>query len=308
MPPGRLVEQAHDVDHRVIIDRDDQIGILDIVDPGHVLVADAFDAVRAKAVLQQGGALQRFAGDNLAARENLLEVIAAGNGAGRTGGKRHAAVGIIGAKHRLQHFFHGMPGDFIVPQIIAKLLELVEDHQILAGLAQLPAFIENFFYVQFAARGGDHLAGNFGKPLKALLAHAFGQDGDRLAAQQGRVIRAAAAVIAGRRPDGFLRGRVELPGHQARDQAAERRADFMRAGGEPFAHQGDHPRRGPGQAGGQFNVVHSAEAAAGGHRLIFPGDAEQVQRGDIPQPHILERRANLGRHAAWGLSSAQRLG
>ncbi len=150
-PPGRLVEQAHDVDHRIIINRDDQIGILDIVDPGHVLVANTFDAVRAKAIVQQGGALQRFTGNNLAARENLLEVITAGNGPGRTGGQRHAAVGIIGPKHLLQHFFHGMPGDFIMPQVVAKLFKLVEDHQILAGLAQFPAFIEDLFDIRFAA-------------------------------------------------------------------------------------------------------------------------------------------------------------
>ncbi len=57
----RLIEQAHDVDNIIVIDRGDHIGILDIVDPRHVLVANTFNAVCAKAVLQQGRALQSFA-------------------------------------------------------------------------------------------------------------------------------------------------------------------------------------------------------------------------------------------------------
>ncbi len=157
-----------------------------------------------------------------------------------------------------------MPGDLVVPQVIAKLLELVEDHQVLAGLAQLPALVEDFFDIRFAAGGGDHFAGDLGQPLEALAAHAFGQDGDRLAAQQGRVIGAAAAEVAGGGPDGFLGGGVELAGDQAGDQAAEGRADFVRAGGEPFADQGDDPGRGAGQAGGQLDVIDPAKPAAVG--------------------------------------------
>ena len=49
-----------------IINGSKHIGILHIMDPWHMLVTDAFNPVGAKAVFQQGWALQRFAGDNLA--------------------------------------------------------------------------------------------------------------------------------------------------------------------------------------------------------------------------------------------------
>jgi hypothetical protein len=52
-----------------------------------VLVADAFDAVRAKTVFKQGRALQRFGSNDLAGREDLLQVVAAGDRAGRAGGQ-----------------------------------------------------------------------------------------------------------------------------------------------------------------------------------------------------------------------------
>ena len=56
LPAGVLVEQAHDLDARFIIDGGDHVGVADVVDPGDVLVADAFDAVVAEteqAVTQQ---------------------------------------------------------------------------------------------------------------------------------------------------------------------------------------------------------------------------------------------------------------
>jgi hypothetical protein len=35
----------------------------------------------------------------------------------------------------------------VVPQVVAELLELVEDHQVLAGAAQLPALVEDLLDV-----------------------------------------------------------------------------------------------------------------------------------------------------------------
>ena len=66
---GRLVEKAGDIDDGIIVDGDNDIGVLDIVDSGHVLIADALDAVSAETVLQQGWALQCLAGDDLTAGE-----------------------------------------------------------------------------------------------------------------------------------------------------------------------------------------------------------------------------------------------
>ena len=42
-----------------------------------------------------------------------------------------------------------MASHFEVPEVIAKLFELVEDHQVLPRFSQFPAFIEDFFDVQF---------------------------------------------------------------------------------------------------------------------------------------------------------------
>ncbi len=97
-----------------------------------MLVSDALDAVVAEARLQQGGALQRLAGGHLGGRELLLEVVAAADGAGRTGGERHPREDVAGRHHRLQDLHHGGSGDGVVPQVVAQLVELVEDHHILA--------------------------------------------------------------------------------------------------------------------------------------------------------------------------------
>ena len=67
-----FVEEAGDVDHGVIVNGGDNIGVLRVVDPRHVLIADAFDAMRAESVFEQGRALQGFACDDLAIGENLL--------------------------------------------------------------------------------------------------------------------------------------------------------------------------------------------------------------------------------------------
>ena len=55
------VEQAQQPLAVLIVDVDDHVGVLHIVDPGNVLVANALDPVAAEAVLQNGGALQRLA-------------------------------------------------------------------------------------------------------------------------------------------------------------------------------------------------------------------------------------------------------
>ena len=75
--PSWFIKQTRKVDHCVVIDRHDHVGILDVVDPGHVFIADALNAVGAETIFQQGGALQGFTGYNFTAREELFQVIAA---------------------------------------------------------------------------------------------------------------------------------------------------------------------------------------------------------------------------------------
>ncbi len=245
-----LVEEPRDVDHSIIVNRHNQVCILCIVDPWDVLVADAFDAVRAESVFEQGRALQGFACGNLAIGENLFHVIAAGNRPCRTGGGGHAAITVVRSHDLFQDLFHRVAGHFKVPQVIAELLELVEDHQVLSRFSQFPALVKNLFHIRFGAGSLDGLARDFGQPLEAFAGHALGQDSDGIASQQSRIVRAAAAVIARGRPHRFLRRRIELTCDQPRHQAGKRGADFVRAGWEPLANDGDDARRGPGQGGG----------------------------------------------------------
>src|SRR5258706_2173016 len=50
---------------------------------------------------------------------------------------------VAGARDLPEGFFDGVPGHFVVPQVVAELLVLVEDHQVLAGLAQFLALVED---------------------------------------------------------------------------------------------------------------------------------------------------------------------
>ena len=212
----RLVEQADHLHRDLVVDRHHHVGVLDVVDPRHVLVADALDAVRAEAVAEQGRALQRLGGGQLALGEQLLQLVARIDRAGRAGGEHRARQPLARPQFLLEHFLERAAGHGVVPQHVAELFELVEDHQVLARAAQFPALVEDFLDVAFGARGRDDLARDLRQPLEAFLAHAFGQDRDRLAAHQRRVVRAAAAVVAGRGPDGLLSRRVELAGDQPR--------------------------------------------------------------------------------------------
>ena len=157
-----------------------------------------------------------------------------------------------GRASALEGLLHGVPGHFVMPQVVAELLELVEDHQVLPRVAQFLALVEDLLDVGFAARGLDRLAGDLRQPLEALARHALGQDGDGFAGQQRGIVRAAPAVIAGGGPDRLLRGRVELTGDQPRHETGERRPDLVRAGREPLADDGDDARRDAGQRGGQL--------------------------------------------------------
>ena len=298
-PPGRFVKKAGQVDHGVIVDGHHHVRVLNVMDPRDVLVTDALDAVGAETVLQQGRALQRFTGNDLAVGEELFHVIAAGDRPGRAGGGGHAAVMVLGSHDLFEHFFHGMTGHFIVPQVIAKLLELVEDHQVLSRLAQFPALVKDLFHVRLGAGRLDDFTGDLLQPLEALLAHAFRQDGDGGTAQQGRVVGAAAAEVTGRWPDSLLCGRVELARHQSRHQAAKGRPNLVRPRGEPLAHQHHDARRHPGQAGRQFEIVDPAEPTAAFLGLIFPGDAEQVARRHVPQSDLGQFFLHPGRDFGW---------
>ena len=68
----RLVEEPQDAHAVLVVDGGHGVGVADVVDPGHVLVADALDAVVAEAVHEQGRALQGLGGDDLQRRGSCV--------------------------------------------------------------------------------------------------------------------------------------------------------------------------------------------------------------------------------------------
>ena len=182
--PRRLVEQAQQAHAVLVVDRRHRVGVADVVDPGHVLVADALDAVVTEAVVEQGGALDGFGGDGLDASVEGLEVVPGGDGARAACGADVAGQASLLGLDAIEDVFRGGARDVVVPDGITELLELIED-QVLGVVLQLPALVVDFFHIALAAGGGDHFGADLGQPGEALLAHVLGQDGDSSAAQHG---------------------------------------------------------------------------------------------------------------------------
>ena len=98
----RCVEQSEQSLAVLVVDVNDHVGVLDVMDPRDMLVADALDAVTAEAVVQDRGALQGFADAELEVRVLLLEVVARAHRACRTGGKARACKAILLTLDRLK--------------------------------------------------------------------------------------------------------------------------------------------------------------------------------------------------------------
>ncbi len=219
---------------------------------------------------------------------NLFEAIAAGNGPAGTGSD-HQAGKIIPAAHGLgQHLQHCAAGDLIMPQVVALLIKLVENHDIISGRSQFPAFIEYFLDIAFTAGSGDDLSGNLGQPVKTLSAHALRENGNGFAGQKLGLISAAPAIIAGGGPDGLLAGGIKLAGDQPGNQATVGRPYLMGAGGKPFAYQGDDSGLHPRQLGRKFNGVDRSVSAAEFCGFILPGNAEQIPGVYIPEFNVAQ--------------------
>ena len=105
-----------------------------------------------------------------------------------------------------------------------------------------------------------------------------GQHGDAAAAQQPRDRDAAAAVVAGRRPHGAVRGSgSKLPGDEPRDQAAVGGEDLVRADQrEAVAERDDDRRVDAGQLAGKHDVLRDVDQL-GPARVVVPVDPEEVQ-------------------------------
>ena len=175
-----------------------------------------------------------------------------------------------------------------MPDAVAHLFKLIEDDHIVPGVAQLPGFIKDLFYVALAAGSGNDLPGDLAEPVKAFPAHFRRQDGDAVAGKEFAVKGAAPAVVAGGGPYGLIIGGVELAGDQPGHQTAIGSAHLVAPRGEPLADEADDPGLDAGKAGGQFDIVDATEAAAFHGGLVMPADAEQVQGIHIPKTHVFQ--------------------
>jgi hypothetical protein len=89
--PFRLVEQADHLDGHFVVNAITMSVLRNVVDPRHVLVADALDAVRAEAVRSSVGHCSASLARHLALGEQLLQVVARADGARRAGGEHGAS-------------------------------------------------------------------------------------------------------------------------------------------------------------------------------------------------------------------------
>ena len=130
------VKQAQQALGVFVVNVDDHVGVLDIVDPGDVLVADAFDAVAAEAVIQNGRALERFADGELHAGITFFQKVACGHHAGGAGGEAGASESLAGLLGVFKEVRQRVTGDIVVPQglpISANWLKIIMEGSCLSS-------------------------------------------------------------------------------------------------------------------------------------------------------------------------------
>ena len=100
-----------------------------------MLVSDTFDSVGSEAVSQKGRALESFTCCNLDVWIDILKVVAGCKSSATTcAGSITAYILSLDAK-LLDDFKDGRACNFIVPEIVLELLELVEDDNVLASFS-----------------------------------------------------------------------------------------------------------------------------------------------------------------------------
>ena len=247
-----------------------------------MLVADTLDVVLAVSVAQQGGTLGRLDGDDLRAVA-LLEPVARRERARRARGRGVArqpevrVVRALGLVDRLERAAR----DGEVAQVVRELGELVEDHA-LRVLVDPRALVVDLLHVALGAGRADDVVRRVEAPLlqpgEPLAAHPGGQHRDAVAAEDARDGDPAAAVVASGGPDGAVGGRVELPRHDARHEAAVGGEDFVRVDHREAVAEGHQDARvHAGERGGQREVARGRRLPAAGG-VVVPVHAEEVER------------------------------
>ena len=265
----------------MIADADDGVGVHDVVDQRHVLVADALDVVLAEAVHQQRRALDRLdRGDPRP--EHALQMVARRDRArGARGGDEGGEFCVrpsrgCGVEDALQRSARAQTMD----EIVAVLAELVE-HDVGRIAVQRRAGVVDLLDVALRARRADDVGGLGDpalEPVEALPAHVLRQHRDAAATEDAGDRDAAAAVVAGRGPDRAVPGRVELAGDDARRKAAVGGENLVGADHrEPLAER-EHDARGrAGQLRRQLDRA-GRRGAVAARSVVEPVDAKEVQR------------------------------
>ncbi len=146
---------------------------------------------------------------------------------------------------RLHDPLEGTAGHRPVDEVVPVLAELVED-DVGRVLRQHGAGVVDLLDVALRADRPDDVLGRdhpLLEPVEALLAHPLGEDRHAAAGEDPRDRHAAAAVVAGRRPDRALGRGVELAGHEARDEAGVGRQDLVGGDHREAVAEGDDDRR-----------------------------------------------------------------
>ena len=212
---------------------------------------------------------------------------------------------------RLEDALERGAGREVVDDVVPELGELVQDH-VLRVLGQLVAPVVDLLHVALGARRPDDVARGRDpllEPGEALAAHALGEDGDAVAAEQARDGDAAAAVVAGRRPDRRGDGvGSNVPVNEPRHQAAVRGEHLVGADQrEAVAEHDDDSRLDARQLGGQDEVLGDVDEARPVGAVV-PVHPEQVQRMGVVGPDGRERRGGRRRGSSGGCASCVRVG
>ena len=276
----RRVEEHVELVGGDVADRAHDVGVHHVVDQRDVLVADALDVVLAVAVLEHRRTLERLDGDDLGA-VLVLQPVAGSDRAGRAGRRderRQSEVASRRRTDRLEHVAERPTRHGVVAEVVPELAELVED-EVAGILGELVAGVVDLLDVRLGAVGADHVfVGVLAppvQPVETLLAHALGQDRNAAAGHDAADRDAAAGVVAGRRPDRPVVGRVELAGDDSWGEACVRGEHLV--GGdhrEPVAEHDDDRARHTRQFGWQHDVLRNVDATAG--EVVVPVNAPQV--------------------------------
>src|SRR5262249_41555213 len=154
-----------------VVDAHEVVRIVDVVDPGHVLVADAFDPVSAEADVVERRALDRLESDDRAAREDLLDPVAGGDRARPAHGRaepRDLAVADASRLEIAREVEGRFAGHGVVEAIVTEFSKLVED-LIFTVLRELVDLVVDLLHVRLGTGSRNDLGTIPADLVEALL-------------------------------------------------------------------------------------------------------------------------------------------